>query len=267
MPTSKPILCGSIAGSIGGLGIKMHNAAFAALGLPYTSVSFEPSSAQGALDAMRALGIRGLGVTMPYKEEVAPLLDRLDDVSRETGAVNTILNEDGVLTGYNVDGHGAVAALLERTGLAGKKVAILGAGGGAKTIAYTLRQYTGDITIFNRGEARGRAAAKLLGLAYGGGLHDAARADYDILINATSVGFKSDDTPLARDQLRAGSVVFDIVFAPAVTRLQREAAAAGCTVIPGTRMIMHQAMKQFTLYTSVDAPADVYEAVMKAALQ
>ncbi len=264
MPTSKPILCGSIAGSIGGLGVRMHNAAFQALGLPYTYVSFEPSGAREAIDAMKALGIRGLGVTMPFKEAVIPYLDRLDDISRGAGAVNTIVNDQGVLTGYNTDGYGAIAALREKIDPTGKRVAILGAGGGAKTLSWALRGTAGSVTLFNRGEARGREAAVRTGAEYGGSIGDAAKADYDILINATAVGFKSEETPLTRAELRPGAVVFDIIFAPAVTSLMREAEKAGCTVVRGTRMIMHQAMKQFELYTGVSAPAEIYESVMKA---
>ena len=267
MPRSKPILCGSIAGSIGGLGIKMHNAAFDALNLPYTYVSFEPTDAQSAVKAMRALGIRGLGVTMPFKEDVVAYIDELDDVSQKIGAINTIVNDDGHLTGYNTDGYGALAALKEAVDPAGKRVAILGAGGGAKTIAWELKRVAQSVTLFNRSEARARAACDRLGVEYGGGLHCAADDEYDILINCTAVGCKSIDTPLTRDQIRPNTTVMDIIFAPAVTQLMKEAAAAGCTVVPGTRMIMHQAMKQFTLYTGVPAPAEIYESVLKATLE
>ena len=259
MSTSKPILCGSIAGSIGGLGIKMHNAAFQALGLPYTYVSFEPTDAKGAIDAMRALGIRGLGVTMPYKEDVVAHLDHLDEISKEIGAVNTIVNDSGILTGYNTDGYGAMSTLLEATDLTSKRCAVLGAGGGGKTIAWALRAYTDQIMLYNRSKERGQAAANRFGIEFGGDLSQVGKWSYDVLINCTSVGFKSDVSPLTSDQLISGALLMDIIFAPAVTTLQKQAQAQGMTVLSGTRMIMHQALKQFELYTGVDAPLPIYE--------
>ncbi len=195
MPTSKPILCGSIAGSIGGLGVKMHNAAYQKLGLPYVYVSFEPASAEGAVQAMREMGIRGLGVTMPFKERVIPCLDALDEVSREIGAVNTIVNDGGHLTGYNTDGYGAITTLREATPLEGKRVAVLGAGGAAQTVVWALKRFTDEITVYNRDEGRGKMTADRFGVVYGGGLDGlAADLEYDILINCTSVGFKSDQS-------------------------------------------------------------------------
>ena len=266
MPTSKPILCGSIAGSIGGLGIRMHNAAFQALGLPYTYVSFEPSDAKGAIQAMRALGIRGLGVTMPFKEKVVEHLDHLDDISKEIGAVNTIVNDDGILTGYNTDGYGAIATLLEATDLTGKRCAVLGAGGGGKTIAWALKAYTDQIVLYNRSAERGQAAADKFHIQYGGNLDEVGIWSYDVLINCTSVGFKSDLSPLTATQLRPGAVLMDIVFSPAVTTLQKQALSQGMTVLPGTRMIMHQALKQFALYTGVEAPQSIYEQAILASI-
>lgn len=268
MPTSKPILCGSIAGSIGGLGIRMHNAAYRVLGLPYVYVAFEPASAAGALAAMRELGIRGLGVTMPFKEQVIPYLDELDDMSREIGAVNTIVNDSGRLKGYNTDGYGAIATLKEATSLEGKRVAVLGAGGAAKTVVWALKRFTGDITVYNRSEERGREAAGRFGANFGGGLDKlTADLEYDILVNCTAVGFKSEETPVTAGQLRRGCVVLDAVFAPAITQLQREAVVAGCTALPGTRMILHQALKQFELYTGVPAPFEVFEQAIREATE
>ncbi len=202
MPTSKPVLCGSIAGSIGGLGIRMHNAAYHKLGLPYAYVSFEPASAEGAVRAMRELGIRGLGVTMPFKEQVIPFLDALDDMSREIGAVNTIVNDSGRLTGYNTDVYGAIATLEEATPLEGRRVVVLGAGGAAKTVVWALKRFTDRITVYNRDEGRGRDTAARFGAAYGGGLGEVNQnLPCDILVNCTSVGFKSQETPLTAGRI------------------------------------------------------------------
>lgn len=263
MAKSRPILCGSIAGSIGGMGIKMHNAAFQHLNLPYTYVSFEPDSAKGAVDAMRTLGIRGLGVTMPFKEEVIQYIDHIDKMSQEIGAINTIVNDDGKLKGYNTDVYGAITTLFEVTSLKDKTIVVVGAGGAAKTVVWGLKQYTDKLSIYNRNHERGRRIAQRFGVAYMGGLEELNRdLTYDILINCTSVGFKSQATILTRDRIRPNSIVMDIVFTPVVTTLQKEARAVGCTVISGTRMIMHQACKQFELYTGLDAPCEIYEKVI-----
>ena len=263
MPKSNPVLCCSIARSIGGMGVKTHNAAFRHMNLNYTYVSFEPSGAKEAVDAMRALGIRGMGVTMPYKEEIMDYLDDMDGMSKEIGAVNTIVNEDGRLIGYNTDVYGAITALEDVTALNDRKVVVMGAGGGAKAVIYGLKQYTSDISLYNRDPERGRNTAERFKISYIGSpglLH--AGTEYDILINCTSVGFKSEDTLLTRERIRPNSVVMDIIFTPIETTLIKEARAAGCTTVSGVRMIMHQSYKQFEHYTGVPAPVEVYERVI-----
>ncbi|MDR2185498.1 MAG: shikimate dehydrogenase [Treponema sp.] len=267
IPRTSPVLCGSIAGSIGGMGVRMHNEAFRVRGLAYTYVSFEPSGAGEAAAAMRTMGIRGLGVTMPFKEQVIPFLDALDPVSAEIGAVNTIVNDGGKLTGYNTDAYGALTALQEAADPRGKRIVILGAGGGAKTLAWALKQYTADIILFNRSQERGREAARRFGIEFGGSIDKVDRnLAYDILINCTSVGFKSQETILKRDNIIPRSLVFDAVFVPVKTTLLEEAAAAGCTCVSGTRMLMHQACKQFELYTGVPAPVEIYETMLNRIL-
>lgn len=263
MPKSNPVLCCSIARSIGGMGVRTHNAAFRHMNLNYTYVSFEPSGAKAAVDAMRALGIRGMGVTMPYKEEIMNYIDGMDDMSKEIGAVNTIVNDDGRLTGYNTDVYGFVTALEEMTSLHHKKVAVIGAGGGAKAVLYGLKQYTEDIVLYNRDPARGRSTAERFHIPYVGSpeLLD-ANTEYDIQINCTSVGFKSEDTLMTRERIRPNRVVMDIIFTPIETTLLKEAQAAGCRTVSGVRMVMHQSYKQFEHYTGVPAPVEVYERVI-----
>lgn len=264
MPTSKPILCGSIAGTIGGTGVLMHNAAYRAAGLPFTYVSFQPSGAKAAIEAMRCLGIRGLGVSMPYKIEVMDYLDRLDSTARDIGAVNTVVNDDGVLTGHNTDWLGAIDGLKEVTSLPGRSVALFGAGGAARAICYGLAREGASVTVFNRDRDRGAALAREFGATFGG---DAAAYDtvdgYSVIVNATSVGFGSDETILTRDRFVPGTVVLDVVFKPFHTRFAAEAAAAGCTVVPGYRMLILQAMAQAQLYTGRRVP---YEAMEQALL-
>lgn len=263
MSKSYPIVCCSIAGSIGGMGVAMHNAAFRHLGMKYVYVSFEPDNLQQAVQSMRNLGFRGMGVTMPFKQDVIQHLDVLDDSAREIGAVNTIVNDDGVLTGYNTDYMGAIRALETLTSLSGKKIAIIGAGGAGKAVAWGLKRFTPSISIYNIFEDEGQRAADQFGLTYAGKPELLNRdSDYDILVNCTSVGFKTLDTVMTRERFKPGSIVLDAVFIPIETTFVKEARAAGCTAIEGYKMLLYQACGQFQLYTGIQAPFDVMEKAM-----
>lgn len=263
MAKSFPVLCGSIAGSIGGNGVLMHNAAYKALGLNYSYVSFQPGNLEDTIKGVRALGIRGLGVTMPYKQEVIQYLDELDESAKVIGAVNTVVNDDGILKGYNTDWTGAVKCLEETGDIRGKRVAVIGAGGAGRAIIYALKKYTGDILVYNIEEAMGREVCSYFGVQYAGAPADFNRSvDYDILINATSVGFKTEASILTAEQMRENKTVLDVVFMPLQTTFAKIAASLGCTAIPGYRMLIHQACFQFELYTGVKAPFEVMEKAM-----
>lgn len=263
MAKSYPVVCCSIAGSIGGMGVVMHNAAFQHLGLKYVYVSFEPDNLQQAVQSVRNLGFRGMGVTMPFKVDVIQYLDKLDDSAREIGAVNTVVNDDGVLTGFNTDYMGAVQALKNITDLKDKKIAIIGAGGAGKAVAWGLKKYTPNITIYNIFDDEGQRVADQFGVTFAGKPELLnSQTDYDILINCTSVGFKTTDTILTRDRFKPGSIVLDAVFIPIETTFFKEARAAGCTAIQGYKMLLYQACGQFELYTGVKAPFEVMEKAM-----
>jgi shikimate dehydrogenase len=268
MPASKPILCGSIAGRPGPFGVAMHNAAYRALGLDFVYVAFATDDTAGAVAAMRALGIRGLGVTMPHKRRIAPYLDAVDETAQAIGAVNTVVNDDGRLTGYNVDWIGAVRAFREHTGLAGKRAAVVGAGGGGRSIAYGLVREGCRVTLYNRSEASGRALAEALGIGFGGPPAALAEAaTFDLLAHATPVGFHvPEGTLVPAAALRPGMVVLDAVAMPVETRLLRQARAAGAVAVPGVRMQLHQAARQFELYTGREAPFAVMEEALAAAV-
>lgn len=247
MPTTNPVLCGSIAGTIGGLGVLMHNRAYRHDGIPCTYVSFQPRDAQSAVEAMRALGIRGLGVSMPYKVEIMEYLDRLDETAREIGAVNTIVNDGGILTGYNTDWAGAMGALGEITEIRGKKAALLGAGGAARAILYGLLREGAQVELYNQSEERGRALGSRFQVPYLGP-PSTFQGRYDIIINATSVGYRTQDTLLTAPDFPAGAAVLDVVFQPLETVFLKEAVKAGCKVAPGWEMLILQAIAQDELY-------------------
>lgn len=265
MSTSLPTLCGSMAAHPYRLAVEVHNAAYRTLGIDYTFVYFGITSPEEGVRAIRALGIRGMNVSMPFKSAVIPFLDKLAPAAEAIGAVNTIDNKDGVLTGYNTDCIGAMRALREVTDLTGKRVALLGAGGAARAIGYGLVEAGSEVTIFNRSLTKAETLAEDLGLQVGGTLEQFDADDgFEILVNSTSIGFnKPDASPLGQDKLKEELIVMDAVFIPVETRLLRDAGSTGCRTIPGVRMLLHQACGQVELYTGHDAPLEVMEKVIE----
>jgi shikimate dehydrogenase len=263
---SNPTLCGSISARPSPFGVAMHNAGYRALGLPFTYVAFAIERTEEAVLAMRYLGIRGFGVSMPHKIKVMRYLDRLDETAEEIGEVNTVVNDDGCLTGYNTDWTGAIGALEEETSLHGKRAVVVGAGGAARAVVYGLVRRGSDVSLYNRTISKGQALAEALGVRFGGDLEALDTAgDYDVLVNATSVGFHTPgDSPISPSLLTEGKIVLDVVFMPPVSRLVRDARAHGCVAIPGTRMLVHQAAYQFQLYTGREAPLEAMEQALLA---
>ncbi len=243
----------------------MHEAGYRALGLAFTYVPFEVQDLAGAVTGMRALGIRGFGVSQPYKQAVIPLLDALEPVATRIGAVNTIVNS-GRLVGHNTDWIGAVRALEEARVLEDARTLLVGAGGAARAIAFGLRERGAQVTIANRDAAKGAALAAETG-AQSASLDEVDRAgDYDVVVNATVMGQAdvSSASPIPEDRLRAGQVVMDIVYKPVRTRLYEAARARGAIAIHGGRMLLHQAAAQFELYTGRVAPLGAMEAELAA---
>lgn len=268
MAGSNPILCGSIAARPGTFGVAMHDAAYRALGLKYVYVAFGCEDTAGAMAAMRALGIRGLGVTMPHKVRVMDHLDAIDETARTIGAVNTVVNDAGRLSGHNVDWIGFLRAMAEAdVALAGMRAAVIGAGGGARSIVHALLREGARVTLYNRSPGRAQAATADFGVAYGGepdalgGTHR-----FDLLAHATPVGFHDPKTmAVPAAALRPGLVVFDAVPMPVETRLLREARERGCRTVPGVRMQLHQAAAQFELYTGRKPDLAIMEQALIAA--
>ena len=242
----------------------MHLAGYRELSLPFTYVPFAVTDLAGAVRGMRALGIRGLGVSMPYKQAVMPLLDSIDEGAARIGAVNTIVNDEGRLAGYNTDASGAVQAIEEVLPLSSARVLLLGAGGAARAIAHGVSARGAKVRVANRDAAKARILAAEIG-ADAAGLDEAARAgSYDIVINATSVGMSLAEgtpptSPVPENGLREGLVVMDIVYKPIETELVRAARQRGARIIHGGRMLLYQAARQFELYTGCPAPLAAME--------
>jgi shikimate dehydrogenase len=247
----------------------IHNAGYQSLSIDFIYVPFQARDIKPAIEAIRGLGIRGASITLPHKVTAMPYLDRVDDEAREIGAVNTIVNNNGVLTGYNTDGTGARQALEEVTALAGKKAVLIGSGGGALAIAAALKKSSTRLVILNRTVEKAKHLAKLVNADDSGGLDKLPLiASADILINATSVGTwpEVNESVIPRELLHQGLTVFDIVYNPRETRLLTEAKGKGCPVVYGYRMLLYQAARQFELFTGYQAPLPVMEHVLIEAL-
>lgn len=234
----------------------MHNAAFAALGVDARYVAFdvEPPALAAAVAGARALGIRQLSVSIPHKEAVLALADEVDETARRIGAANTLTLRDGRLVASNTDWLGAIRALERVRPVAGARAVVLGAGGTARAVVYGLVASGARVRVLNRTPERAEALAEALGADAAGPLAALAETPHEVLVNTTSVGLRSDRSPVPREALRAGSVVLDAVYDPAETRLLREAREAGASPVGGKWMLVEQASEQIRLWTGV-APA------------
>ena len=250
------------------LGPIMHAAAFWAAGYNGTYFAVEVRSADQITSGVRALGIRGGSVTIPHTISVIPLMDELDETARKVGAVNTILNQDGKLKGFNTDCHGVARALSDNMDLTGKKVVLVGAGGAARAAAVGIQDAGGQVAICNRtGKSGSRMADELNCSFYP--LDKLSQLTADILIHATPVGMTpaADESVVPEDALRPGMLVMDLVYSPIQTRLLKDAAAAGCDTIDGSEMFIYQGACQFELWTGLDAPVDIMRLFVHAALK
>lgn len=249
----------------------MHNSAFTYLGLDYTYLAFDikPENLEQAIRAITALNIAGANVTIPYKETVAALLDYLDPLAYEANAVNTIVNRDGVLWGHNTDIPGFLNTLHKHhIELDGTRVALLGAGGASRAIAFALAKEGARLTILNRHPERALEIASHLrqkavypvearGLGYGE-LKDTLER-VDLLVNATSVGMKpaQDESPIPPELIPPGITIVDLVYNPARTRLLVEGEKRGATTVSGLEVLLYQGALSFELWTGTKAPIEI----------
>jgi shikimate dehydrogenase len=255
----------------------IHNAAFTALNIDSIYVAFQVEDVKGALAGMRALdNFRGMSVTIPHKIEVMQYVDEIPAVDRHIGSINTVVKEEGKLIGFNTDGPGALKAFVDAgVALAGKKVLMLGAGGAARAIAFTLAQKgaIGELVLLDINEAflnnlagdlrRGTEATITPGMLNPAAV-EAHMAAADLVINCTPVGMhpKEDATLVPEQLFRPGQVVFDVVYNPLETKMLRQAKARGLTVIPGVEMFINQAILQFERFSGAAAPEELMRRVV-----
>lgn len=252
----------------------MHNAAFAELGLDYAYIPFhvKPEDLSSAVRGIKAMGIAGANITVPHKERVLEFLDDVDDEAKRLGAVNTIVNRDGKLIGYNTDGRGFVRSLKEDAALdpALKKVYMCGSGGAARGIGFALaaagvrRVYLYDVDIAKMD--------RLIADLNSGAGRDVARPskpdpDFirscDLVVNATPLGMhKGDPAPMPPDSFRVGQVVYDIIYNPPQTETLRSAVYGGAKAVNGLGMLLYQGVIAFEHWLGVSPPVET----MKKAL-
>ncbi len=241
----------------------MHNRAFAVTHRNAVYLAFETKDIRGCVRGMKALGIKGLSVTIPHKSSVIPLLDEVDPLAERIGAVNTIVNQNGRLRGYNTDALGALKALEAKTALPGKRCLVVGAGGAARAIAFILKEQGVRLTITNRTRSRGEDLAGAIGCPFVPMDRMESLAP-EILVHTTSLGMHphTNRSAVPGTYLREGMVVMDIVYNPLKTRLLTMAEEAGCITVNGLGMFIGQGTEQFRLWTGLEAPVnDMTEAV------
>ena len=255
----------------------MYNYSFQRLGLDYAYVALDikENEVKDAIAAMRLFNMKGGNVTMPDKTEAAKYMDALSPAAQIIGAINTIVNEDGRLTGYITDGEGFVNNLKDHgINIKGKKITVAGGGGAATAIQVQCAlDGVSEITIFNKKDAffaRTEATAEKIRAAVPGivvnvyDIDDIAKMteeirNSDIFVNATIVGMKPlDDQSVVKDlsAFRPGLVVCDAVYNPEETKLLREAKEAGCTCVGGKGMLLWQGVSAFRLFTGRDMPVE-----------
>jgi shikimate dehydrogenase len=246
----------------------MHNHAFSYLGYNAVYVACRADDIKSAVAGIRALNIKGASITIPHKVEVMQFLDNVDPWARQVGAVNTIVNRGGCLTGYNSDGVGAMRALRNKIDISGRTTAIIGAGGTARAVGLGIRKNGGRVKIFNRSLRNGERLAALLQGDFTP-LEAFSMAGCDILINTSPVGMYPDThaIPVPSHALKKDALVMDVIYNPLRTRLLVEAKAAGCKIIEGIDMFVHQGAEQFELWTGHVAPVEVMKKIVHERLK
>lgn len=250
----------------------MHNAAFEKLDMDYCYVTFpvHPDRLDDAVKAIRALSLGGVNVTVPHKENVIPFLDEVSEEAAFIGAVNTIRNDGGRLTGYNTDGRGFMQSLAEagiNTG--GKRILMAGAGGASRAVGYYLCKEAEKVYIYDVDTRKGGTLVQHLNGLKGNAVQaDSAAAKdkgffsgLDIVINATPLGLKAGDpAPVDTALLSPRHIVCDLIYKD--TPFLREASAKGCATLDGLGMLLWQGVFAFETWTGVMPPVEVMKAVL-----
>ncbi len=244
----------------------IHNAAFRELGLDCTYIAYRIPKGELAagIEALKKIKISGFNVTIPHKIEMIKFLDSVNEDCSIIGATNTVSNDDGRLIGYNTDMDGFLDPLKRRKiNLADTKVLLIGAGGAARAIvAAFAKEKAEKITIANRTLKKGNDLAQFahkIGIEANAISLDEVKesaSDYNIIVNATSVGLNNEPSPISTETINENSIVYDIVYKPINTDLIKQAKNNGATIVYGYEMLLGQAILAFKIWHGVDAPYD-----------
>ena len=273
-------VCAVIGHPVGhSLSPELHNAAFEALELPlvYVAHDVRPGQVAEAFVGVRALGYRGLSVTIPHKAEALRSVDEVEETASGIGCINTVVNDDGRLKGFNSDGHGALNALRDAgADPEGRRVLLLGSGGAARAIAMTLAREAPPARLSILGlavdeltrlvaDANERGQSEVTGAELTPKTLGDELAAAEIVLHCTPVGMHPGEgnSLVPRALWRPGMVVFDAVYHPRRTQLLQDAEAAGCRTVEGLEMFLGQAYVQFELWTGRRAPKDVMRRVLE----
>ena len=256
-----PTLCISVAEKPGKFGITVHNAGYRALGLNFLYKTFAINDIKGAIIGVRSLGIRGCSVSMPFKEKVIPFLDRLDPLAKKIGAVNTIVNDNGQLIGYNTDVIAVEKSLKPLQIKNDKDIIIFGAGGVSRAILVALKNLKlKNITVANRTTRKGERLAKEFNVNF---IQWSKRENVkaDVIINATSIGMIPNifSSPISNNKIKNSQIVMDVVATPPKTKLIKIANKQGKITVDGLKLSLYQAFTQFKLYTGRNPPIQVMQ--------
>lgn len=259
VPLSKDTrLCISLASRPSNIGTRFHNYLYDLLGLDFVYKAFTTTDIAAAIGGVRALGIRGCSVSMPFKQDVLALVDEVEHSARAIGAVNTIVNDDGRLTASNTDCLAVQSLIGEHDLQPSQSVLVYGSGGMASAVGTAFRDHGFDRgTVVARNTESGRALADRLGYAYADVLGSRTA---DVLVNVTPVGMaggpEANATAFSEAAIANAHTVFDVVAMPSETPLIKAARDAGVEVITGAEVIALQAAEQFERYTGVRPTAE-----------
>ena len=240
----------------------MHAANFQSLKISARYAAIQVKNLKKYIATLAARGISGINITIPHKVEAMKYLDKIDFLAKKIGAINTVKNYNGKLIGYNTDGYGALKSLREKVkSIKNRRVVILGAGGAACAIYFTLKQEKANLIILARNKASGERIGNALKLNNKNLKIELGRAD--ILINCSPVGMNSDKTLVPKEYLKKSLAVFDIVYTPIKTQLIKDAEAAGCKTVLGYKMLVYQGAESFKIWTGGKPNISVMSEIVK----
>ncbi|OGP90191.1 MAG: shikimate dehydrogenase [Deltaproteobacteria bacterium RBG_19FT_COMBO_43_11] len=245
----------------------MHNAALKAMGIAESYSAFCVQNLSDAIRGMRGMNIRGASVTIPFKVAVMEYLDVVDKDALAAGSVNTIINNNGRLTGNNTDWQGVILTLKDAMPIKGKTFVIIGAGGTARAAVYGIMKEGGFPIIVNRTVEKGKILSVRFGCAFYP-FSEIGKIKADCLINTTPVGMypHKDKSPVQKEALKGYKYVMDVIYNPLKTKLLKDAEQQGCQILSGLDMFVHQGALQIFLWTGKKAPCELMKKIVRERL-